>query len=61
VRTVDEERAPVERDVHDGAQQRLVILGGGLRHAEQGTASDDPRVESTGVVYDVDVVSVALR
>jgi hypothetical protein len=43
VRTVDEERAPVERDVHDGAQQRLVILGGGLRHAEQGTASDDPR------------------
>jgi signal transduction histidine kinase len=37
----DEERRRIERDLHDGAQQRLVSIGLGLRHAQHqlGTAT----------------------
>ena len=30
----DEERRRIERDLHDGAQQRLVSIGLALRHAQ---------------------------
>ncbi len=41
----DAERRRMERDIHDGAQQRLVALGLRLRLAED-EASDDPRIRS---------------
>ena len=34
----DEERRRLERDLHDGAQQRLVSIGLALRHAQQSSA-----------------------
>jgi signal transduction histidine kinase len=44
----DEERRRVERDLHDGAQQRLVTLSLGLRMAqEQLGSSPDPAVVAT--------------
>ena len=46
VTAADEERRRIERDIHDGAQQRLVALGLQLRSAQRrlGT-STDPEVE----------------
>ena len=38
----DAERRRIERDLHDGAQQRLVALALNLRMAEQRAASGDP-------------------
>jgi PAS domain S-box-containing protein len=38
----DETRRRIERDLHDGAQQRLVSLGLGLRMAQKAVASDNP-------------------
>jgi signal transduction histidine kinase len=43
VRAGDEERRRLERDLHDGAQQRLIALGMALRHAEHGLGPDDPQ------------------
>jgi signal transduction histidine kinase len=43
VRAGDEERRRLERDLHDGAQQRLIALGMALRHAERGLGRDDPQ------------------
>ena len=40
VETGDEERRRLERDLHDGAQQRLVALGFTLRRASRGAESD---------------------
>ena len=37
----DEERRRIERDLHDGAQQRLVSIGLTLRHAQHQLGSDD--------------------
>jgi signal transduction histidine kinase len=44
----DDERRRIERDLHDGAQQRLVSIGLALRHAQHalGTAAD-PDVSRT--------------
>jgi PAS domain S-box-containing protein len=38
----DETRRRIERDLHDGAQQRLVSLGLGLRAAQQAVPPDNP-------------------
>ncbi len=44
----DEERRRLERDLHDGAQQRLVSIGLALRHAQHALGSDvDPDVDRT--------------
>jgi signal transduction histidine kinase len=48
VAAADDERRRIERDLHDGAQQRLVSFGLALRHAQHalGTAAD-PDVSRT--------------
>jgi signal transduction histidine kinase len=53
VEASDEERRRLERNIHDGAQQRLVALSVGLRLA-QGKVHDDPEEadELLGVVAD---------
>jgi signal transduction histidine kinase len=38
----DETRRRIERDLHDGAQQRLVSLGMGLRAAQKAVPPDNP-------------------
>jgi PAS domain S-box-containing protein len=38
----DETRRRIERDLHDGAQQRLVSLGLGLRAAQKAVPADNP-------------------
>lgn len=43
VRAGDDERRRLERDLHDGAQQRLVALGMSLRFAERRLAPEDPQ------------------
>src|SRR5207248_9743640 len=42
VAAADEERERIERDLHDGAQQRLVALALDLRVAERELAGADP-------------------
>ena len=42
IAAADAERRRIERDLHDGAQQRLVALALNLRMAEQRAASGDP-------------------
>jgi signal transduction histidine kinase len=42
IAAADNERRRIERDLHDGAQQRLVALALNLRMAEQRAASGDP-------------------
>ena len=42
IAAADEERRRIERDLHDGAQQRLVALALNLRMAEQRAAGGDP-------------------
>jgi len=42
IAAADEERRRIERDLHDGAQQRLVALALNLRMAEQRAADGDP-------------------
>jgi signal transduction histidine kinase len=46
VATADAERRRIERDIHDGAQQRLVALALELRTAQRRLAPADPKVES---------------
>lgn len=46
VTATDEARRTVERDLHDGAQQRLVVLSATLRRARRGVAVDDAEVEA---------------
>lgn len=38
----DDERRRIERDLHDGAQQRLVSIGLALRHAQHALAAEAP-------------------
>jgi signal transduction histidine kinase len=46
VTTADEERRRIERDIHDGAQQRLVALAVQLRSAQQRLKDNsDPEVD----------------
>jgi signal transduction histidine kinase len=46
VAAADEERRRIERDIHDGAQQRLVALGLQLRNAQRRLGREtDPEVE----------------
>lgn len=48
VAAADDERRRIERDLHDGAQQRLVSIGLALRHAQHALGSPaDPEVSST--------------
>jgi signal transduction histidine kinase len=42
-----EERRRIERDLHDGAQQRLVTIGLALRHAQHELAADVPEARHT--------------
>jgi signal transduction histidine kinase len=47
VRAADEERRRVERNIHDGAQQRLVSLSMALRLAQAQAADASPEVAAT--------------
>jgi signal transduction histidine kinase len=46
VATADETRRRIERDLHDGAQQRLVSLALQLRAAQAAVPSDQPELQS---------------
>lgn len=47
VAAADAERRRIERDLHDGAQQRLVAIGLALRHAQHQLDSDPPGARHT--------------
>ena len=47
VAVADEERRRLERDLHDGAQQRLVSIGLSLRHAQHVMAADPAEARRT--------------
>jgi signal transduction histidine kinase len=51
----DEERRRIERDLHDGAQQRLVSIGLALRHAQHQLGADveDARRTLDGAVVEI--------
>ncbi|HKE69888.1 MAG TPA: histidine kinase, partial [Nocardioidaceae bacterium] len=51
----DEERRRIERDLHDGAQQRLVSIGLALRHAQHqlGADAEDARRTLDGAVVEI--------
>jgi signal transduction histidine kinase len=65
VAAADEERRRIERDLHDGAQQRLVALALQLRTAQRrlGTGETDPAVEAllTSAVAELQVAVDELR
>jgi signal transduction histidine kinase len=52
----DDERRRVERDLHDGAQQRLVSIGLALRHAQHQLGAD---ADEAGRTLDGAVVEIA--
>jgi signal transduction histidine kinase len=45
-RAADEERTRIERDLHDGHQQRLVSIGLSLRHAQHALGGTAPDVDA---------------
>ena len=47
VAAADDERRRMERDLHDGVQQRLVSIGLALRHAQHALGSTDDEVSRT--------------
>lgn len=56
VEATDEERRRVERDLHDGAQQRLLTLSLALKMARaQAFATDDPKLQETLVLADAEL------
>ena len=59
----DEERRRLERDLHDGAQQRLVSIGLALRHAQHELAghTDEARRTLDGAVVEVSAAIEELR
>ena len=59
----DEERRRLERDLHDGAQQRLVSIGLALRHAQHQIGSDSGEASKTldGAVVEVAAAIDELR
>jgi signal transduction histidine kinase len=64
VTAANEERRRIERDLHDGAQQRLVSIGLALRHAQHElTAASPQRASETleGAVAEVEVAIEELR
>ena len=66
VTAANEERRRIERDLHDGAQQRLVSIGLALRHAQhqlgRGTAGPEPVSRTLdGAVAQVGVAIDELR
>ena len=64
VTAANEERRRIERDLHDGAQQRLVSIGLALRHAQHElTAASPQRARETleGAVAEVEVAIDELR
>jgi signal transduction histidine kinase len=58
VTAADEERRRIERDLHDGAQQRLVSIGLALRHAQHELGPAAP--ERVGSTLDDAVAQVAV-
>ena len=46
VAAADAKRRELERDLHDGAQQRLVAVALSIRLARRGIAADDPQLEA---------------
>jgi signal transduction histidine kinase len=46
VAAADAKRRELERDLHDGAQQRLVAVALSIRLARRGVAADDPELEA---------------
>lgn len=64
VTAANEERRRIERDLHDGAQQRLVSIGLALRHAQYELAADSPeRADETldAAVAEVEIAIEELR
>jgi signal transduction histidine kinase len=63
VTATDEARRIVERDLHDGAQQRLVVLSATLRRARGRGASEDPELEAllATAAREADVAIAELR
>jgi signal transduction histidine kinase len=59
----DDERRRIERDLHDGAQQRLVSIGLALRHAqhELGPQADEARRTLDGAVVEITAAIEELR
>jgi len=72
VSAADAERTRIERDLHDGAQQRLIALGVSLGRAESRLLRSDPdgdalklvrsaKAETMGVVADIRALTRGLR
>jgi signal transduction histidine kinase len=59
----DQERRRIERDLHDGAQQRLVSIGLALRHAQHQLGSDPDAARRTldGAVVEITAAIEELR
>jgi signal transduction histidine kinase len=56
----DAERHRIERDLHDGAQQRLVSIGLALRHAQHELATSSPQLAAQTLDGAVAEVAVAI-
>jgi signal transduction histidine kinase len=56
-----EERRRIERDLHDGAQQRLVSIGLALRHAQHELAGPSPSVANQTLEAAVDEAELAIE
>jgi signal transduction histidine kinase len=60
VEAANAERRRIERDLHDGAQQRLVSIGLALRHAQHELAGPAPEGASRTLDGAVDEIAVAI-
>ena len=60
VTAANEERRRIERDLHDGAQQRLVSIGLALRHAQHELGTSSPERASQTLDGALDEVAVAI-
>jgi len=60
VTAANEERRRIERDLHDGAQQRLVSIGLALRHAQHELSASNPARASTTLDGAVAEVAIAI-
>ena len=63
VAVADDERRRIERDLHDGAQQRLVSIGLALRHAQHQLGADPDEAGRTldGAVVEISAAIDELR
>jgi signal transduction histidine kinase len=57
----DQERRRIERDLHDGAQQRLVSIGLAMRHAQHELAGDEPDRAGHTLDSAVDELTMAIK